>query len=231
MNLFRQFLTALRGVASETKEITLDGQSIQMMEEEMRTANQHLNEAKAHLTEAIVEQMSIQRQVKQLIENIKEYEDYTLQALERSDEVLALECAEKMANLKNNKVDLETVLETYTVNVDTLKNAITVTEKNITAMERDLAIIKTTESIQNAHLALSETSFSSNPALYEAMESLERIKAQQQQRADKIEAALELHREESNETLQIKLQQAGLVDSAHSGQNILDELKVKHTQS
>jgi len=231
MNLFRQFLTALRGVASETKEITIDSQGIQVMEEEIREANQHLNEAKEHLTDAIVEQMSIQRHVKQLSASIKEHKGYTLKALEKNDEVLALESAEKMAQLENNKANLETVLETYTTNVNTLKDAITLTEKKFTAMERDLAIIKTTESIQNAQVALSETAFSSNPALCEAMESLERIKARQQQRTDKMEAALELHKEETNETLQIKLQQAGLIDSAHSGQNILNELKVKQTQS
>ncbi len=231
MNFLSKLLTALRGVASETGEAIVDSQGIRIMEQEIRDAKEHLQEAKENLTEAIAEQMGVSRKVKQLASEVEEHEGYTLQALDKGDETLALEVAEKVANLENDKEALENVLKTYTANVETLKEAINVTESNINSMERELALIKTTESVQNASEAVTSKYTGSDSALRAATESLERIKEKQQKRADKMEAALDLHKEETGESLHLKLQQAGIVDAQHSGQSVLEKLKAKRTKS
>lgn len=228
MNLLDKLLTALRGVASETGEAIIDSQGIRIMEQEIRDAKEHLVDAKESLTSAIAEQMGVQRKIKQLATQIEEHEGYALKALDKEDEALALEVAEKIAGMENEKEALETTLESYSANVDMLKEAITTTEQNLKSMERELALIKTTESVQKAGAAVAAKSSGTNSSLRSATESLERIKAKQQKRADQMEAALNLQKEETGKNLHLKLEQAGIVNKPHSGKSVLEKLKTKH---
>lgn len=227
MNLLNKLLTALRGVASETGEAIIDTQGVRIMEQEIRDAKDNLIEAKENLTAAIAEQMGVQRKVKQLAAKIEEHEGYAMKALDKDDEALALEVAEKIADMENEHEALEKVLESYTANVDMLKEAIATTERNLQSMERELALVKTTESVQKASAAVAAKSSGTDSALRSATESLERIKAKQQKRADQMEAALNLQKEENGENLHLKLKEAGIVDKQHSGKSVLEKLKAK----
>lgn len=227
MNLLNKLLTALRGVASETGEAIIDSQGVRIMEQEIRDAKDNLVEAKENLTSAIAEQMGVQRKIKQLATQVEEHEAYALKALDQDDEKLALEVAEKIAELENEQEGLEKVLESYSANVDMLKESIATTDRNLKSIERELALVKTTESVQKASVAIAAKSSGSNSALRSATESLERIKEKQQKRADQMEAALNLQKEETGEKLHLKLKKAGIIDKQHSGQSVLDKLKAK----
>jgi len=230
MNILSKLLTALRGAATETGEAIVDAQGIRILEQEVRDAKSHLEQAKENLTEVIAEQMAVQRKVDSLKASIEEHEKYAVQALEKSNEALALEVAEKVANL-TNELDTQTaVLDSLGSNIGILKQTIAATERNIRGMERELTLVKTTESVNKANEAVATRFTGAESAMRSATESLERIKAKQQKKADQLQAALDLQDEENGENLHAKLQEAGIVTQKATAASVLEQIKAKQTE-
>lgn len=225
MNILSKLLTALRGVATETGEAIVDAQGIRILEQEVRDAKSHLEQAKENLTEVIAEQMAVQRKVDSLKASVAEHEGYAVQALERNDEALALEVAEKVAGLSNDLDTQTAILDSLVNNVGLLKQTVAATERNIQGMERELTLVKTTESVNKANDAVATRFTGTDSALRSATESLERIKAKQQKKADKLQAALDLQDEENGENLHAKLQEAGIITKKATAASILEKLK------
>ncbi len=231
MNILNKLLTALRGVANETGEAIVDAQGIRILEQEVRDAKGHLEQAKENLTEVIAEQMAVKRKVDDLKASIEEHESYAVQALEKNDETLALEVAEKVAGLSNELDTQNAVLESLSSNIAILKQTIATTERNIIGMERELTLVKTTESVNKANEAVAARFSGSESALRTATESLERIKAKQQKKADQLQAALDLQEEENGEKLHAKVEEAGIITKKATAASILERLKAERTKS
>jgi phage shock protein A len=225
MSIFRKLITAVRGGATEVGEAIVDTQAIRILEQELRDSKTALNDAKTNLTAIMAEKMGIDRKVKDLSGKIKEHEGYAIQAMDKGDEDLALEVANKIAEFEHELNIQQGILDGYESKVTTLKKMIRQTERNIQAMDREISVVKTTEKVQKANDLASAKFSGSNSALRSATDSLERIKARQQKREDQATAALELESEENGDDLQERLKKAGIVDSASSGSSILDRLK------
>ena len=227
MGFFHKLFTAFRGMASEAGETIIDTQAIPILEQEVRDARKHLDEAKENLAKVIAEQIGNEREVKRLKKTIVEYEEYAVQALEKGNEALATEIAEKVADLENELAVQSNVLESYNASINTLKQNIRNTELHIKSMEREISVVKTTESVQKANAVATNKFSGSNSALRSATDSLERIKQKQQQKADQLKAAMQLQQQESGSDLHAKLKQAGIVSEPNSAQTVLARLKAK----
>lgn len=226
MGFFHKLSTAFRGIASETGETIIDTQAIRILEQEVRDAKKHWDEAKENLAKVIAKQIGIEREIKRLKKMIVEYEEYAINSLDKGNEALATEIAEKVADLENELAVQLSVLESYHMNINTLKQNIRNTELHIKSMEREMSVVKTTESVQKANAAAANKFSDSNSVLRSATDSLERIKQKQQQKAEQLKAAMQLQ-QESGSDLHEKLKQAGLVSEAISAQMVLARLKAK----
>jgi len=226
MGFFHKLSTAFRGTASEAGEMIIDTQAIRILEQEVRDAKKHWDEAKENLATVITKQIGIEREIKRLKKMIVEYEEYAINSLEKDNEVLATEIAEKVADLENELAVQFSVLESYHMNINTLKQNLRNTELHIKSMEREMSVVKTTESVQKANAAAANKFSGSNSVLRSATDSLERIKQKQQQKAEQLKAAMQLQ-QESGSDLYEKLKQAGLVSEAISAQTVLARLKTK----
>lgn len=227
MGFFHKLMTAFRGMASEAGETIIDTQAIRILEQEVRDARKHLDQAKENLAKVIAEQISNEREVKRLKKTITEYEEYTIQALDKDNEALATEIAAKVADLENELAVQLSILASYNLNVNTLKQNIRNTEQQIKSMEREISVVKTTESVQKANAIAANKFSGSDSALRSATDSLERIKQKQQHKADQLKAAMQLQQQDSGHDLHEKLQQAGIVSEPNSAQTVLARLKAK----
>jgi phage shock protein A len=176
MGFFSKLFTAFRGAATEAGDAIVDTQSIRILEQEMRDAKAHLDEAKESLTKVIAEQMGVERDVKRLQNSVKEYETYATQALEKGDEKLAGEIAEKIAEVENELQIQQTVLDGYNNNINSLKQTIRNTENHVKSIEREVNVVKTTTSVQKASEAAAAKFSGTTSSLRSATDSLERIK-------------------------------------------------------
>lgn len=225
MSVFKKLFTAVRGGATEVGEAIIDSQAIRILEQELRDSKKALGEAKTSLTSIMAEKMGVARRVKELGEKITEHESYAIQAMDKGDDALALDVANKIAEFEHELTIQQGILDGYESKVTSLKKMIRQTDRNIQAMDREISVVKTTEKVQKANALAAAKSSGSNSALRSATDSLERIKARQQKREDQAAAALSLESEENGGDLQARLKSAGIVDSDSSGSSILERLK------
>jgi phage shock protein A len=225
MSIFNKLLTAVRGGVTEAGEAIVDSQAIRILEQELRDSKKALNDAKTGLTSIMAEKMGVDRKVKDLSAKVKEHEGYAIQAMDKGDEALALDVANKIAEFEHELTIQQGILKGYETKVANLKKIIRQTERNIQAMDREVSVVKTTAKVQKANDLASAKFSGSNSSLRSATDSLERIKARQQKREDQATAAMELEADESGDDLQARLKNAGIVDSESSGSSILERLK------
>lgn len=231
MSIFKKLVTAVRGGATEVGEAIVDTQAIRILDQELRDAKKALNDAKTNLTSIMAEKMGVSRKVKELSEKIKEHEGYAMQALDKNDEALAGDVAQKISEFEYELNIQQGILDGYETKVTSLKKMIRQTERNIQAMDREISVVKTTAKVQKANDLAAAKFSGSNSSLSSATDSLERIKARQQKREDQAAAALELDSEDKGDDLQARLKNAGIVDSGSSGSSVLERLKKQKENS
>ncbi|MGB5444973.1 MAG: PspA/IM30 family protein [Psychromonas sp.] len=227
MSIFKKIITAVRGGAREAGEAIVDANSTRIFEQEIRDSEKHITMAKRDLTEVMAKQMQSARELAQVQASIKEHEGYAMQALNKGNEALAIEVAEKIAELEKSEAEQQQSNESYLKSADRLKELIKKSERQLTDYKRQLSMVKTTESVQKATSAITDNFIASNSKLLNAKDSLERIKQKQAMFDDKLKAAEQLDAENSDTSLQSKLQEAGIGAQQSSAQSILDRLKNK----
>lgn len=227
MSILSKLFTAIKGGAREVGESIVDANGVRIFEQEIADAQNALQSAKKNLTEVMAKEMQTKRKVKAIDDSIAEHEGFAGQALEKGDEALALEIAEKIAQFENDKVELDEVLATYSSSVAQLKSQVKEAEKTIKENQRQLSMVKTTESVQKATMAVNDTLSTNSNSMSSAKASLERIKQRQADRADQLAASKELDNEANGGDLKAKMAAAGIGESKSKGDDVLARLKAK----
>jgi phage shock protein A len=228
MNVWSKLLTALRGGVNEAGEAVVDSQALRILDQEIRDADSELRKAKEALAEIMAKQKLAAERVNKAAKAISEYEQYALKALEAGDEPLAKEVAAKIANLEAEQIAEREQADNYTVSVAQLRKAVSQAEAHIKRLKQQVDTVKATESVQKAQMAVAQRYGGSQAKLHTAVESLERIKQQQAERAAKMEATAELAQASHvDESLDAKLRAAGIVADDASADSVLARLKDK----
>lgn len=227
MSILSKLFTAIKGGAREVGESIVDANGVRIFEQEIADAQKALQSAKKNLTEVMAKEMQTKRKVSAIDDSIAEHETFAGQALEKGDEALALEIAEKIAQFENDKAELQEVLATYSSSVVQLKSQVKEAEKTIKENQRQLSMVKTTESVQKATMAVNSTLSTNSNSMSSAKASLERIKQRQADRADQLSAAKELDNEQNGGDLKAKMAAAGIGETKSKGDDVLARLKAK----
>ncbi|MEL0628399.1 PspA/IM30 family protein [Psychromonas aquatilis] len=227
MSIFRKIITAVRGGAREAGEAVVDANATRIFEQEIRDSEKHIAVAKRDLTEVMAKQMQTARELTQTQASIKEHEGYAMQALNQGNEALAIEVAEKIAELEVTEAEQQQTNESFLGSAARLKDLIKKSERKLTDYKRQLTMVKTTESVQKATSAITENFTASNSKLLNAKDSLDRIKQKQALYDDKLKAAEQLEAETLDQGLKSKLQEAGIGEQQTNAQSVLDRLKKK----
>ncbi len=228
MNVWSKLLTALRGGVNEAGEAVVDSQALRILDQEIRDADSELRKAKEALAEIMAKQKLAAERVNKATKAIGEYEQYALKALEAGDEPLAKEVAAKIANLEAEQIAEREQADNYAESVAQLRKAVSQAEAHIKRLKQQVDTVKATESVQKAQMAVAKRYGGSQAKLHTAVESLERIKQQQAERAAKMEATAELaEASHVDESLDAKLRAAGIVADDASADSVLARLKDK----
>ncbi len=227
MGILNKILTAFRGGATEVGQSIVDANSTRIFEQEIRDAEKHLTKAKRELTDVMAKEMQASREIDRLKRSIAEHEGYATQALEKNNEALALEVAEKIAQLDQELAEQQTANDSFSAHATRLKDLVRKTERQLADYQRQLAMVKTTESVQKATATITDSFASSNSKLLNAKDSLERIKARQQQFDDRLKASEALAEENSDQSLQAKLAEAGIGEQKSDASAVLERLKAR----
>ncbi|QTE95747.1 PspA/IM30 family protein [Shewanella algae] len=227
MGILNKILTAFRGGANEVGQSIVDANSTRIFEQEIRDAEKHLTKAKRELTDVMAKEMQASREIDRIKRAVAEHEGYATQALEKGNETLALEVAEKIAQLEMELAEQQTANDSFSAHAARLKDLVKKTERQLADYQRQLSMAKTTESVQKATASITDSFASSNSKLLNAKDSLERIKARQQQFDDRLKAAENLEAENSDQSLKAKLAEAGIGEQKSNASDVLERLKAK----
>ena len=228
MNVWSKMLTALRGGANEVGEAVVDSQALRILDQEIRDADVELRKSKEALAEIMAKHKLASDKVAKSAASIAEYEQYALKALDAGNETLAKEVAEKIANLEVEQAREREQAEGFAASVAQLRKAVTQAEGNIKRLKQQVDTVKATESVQKAQMAVAQRYGGSQAKLQTAVESLERIKQKQAERAAKMEASAELAATSApDDSLEAKLRAAGIKADNASADSVLARLKDK----
>ncbi len=206
----KKLWTALRGAANESIEAAADTQSIRILDQELREAKKELQVCDENLTKIMAKRKMAENKVNALKEDVETYTNHAISASEKGDEALAIECAERVADHEVNLETEQSLLNGYLSSETSLKANIAKAKTSVRRMEQQIDQVKATESVQKAQVAVSTRHMGANSKVKTALDSLERIKAKQEQRNAELAAAEELANEENDTSLDVKLRAAGI---------------------
>lgn len=220
--------TALRGAANEGVEAAVDSQAIRILDQELRDAKEELQACDQSLTKIMAKRKLAENKVKAFQNDIDRYTTAAIAASEKGDEALALECADKVADIENDLATEQSILDGFVKSESTLKANIKKAKAHVQRMEQQIEQVKAQESVHKAQTAVSSRHAGANSKVKTALSSLERIKAKQAERSAELEAAEELANEENGSDLDAKLRAAGVTgESTTKGKDKLAELLAK----
>jgi phage shock protein A len=224
MSIFGKIITAIRGGVREAGQAVVDANAIRIFEQEIQDSKNAIAKAKRDLTAVMADKMKEERKVDSLTKDIAEYEKKAMALLEKDNQALAVEVAEKIAELENERGVHQQAVTAFAAKVNSLKDLMKKAERTIRDHERELNMVKTTESVQKAQMSINENYGSGIGKLGDAKASLERIKAKQQEREDRMKAAEELDAETGTGSLDEKLKAAGVGNEGTAGSDVLARL-------
>ena len=132
-----------------------------------------------------------------------------------------------IAQLEQEVIEQQQNLDSFTSSATKLKDLVKKSERQLAEHQRQLTMVKTTDSVQKATSAITDNFSASNSKLLSAKDSLERIKQKQQDFDDRMVAADKLHAEGSDQSLKAKLAEAGIGQQQSNANSVLARLKAK----
>lgn len=225
MNIWSKMITALRGGVNEAGEAIVDSQALRILDQEIRDASEELKQSKDSLAAIIARQKLAEEKCAKLKTQIKEHEGFVVKALDKGDETLAHEVAEKIAEMENQLMTEKDAGKGFADSANKLRAAIKQAESNIKRLKQQVDTVKATENVLRAQAAVAERHSGANSSLRTAMDSLERIKEKQALKAAQMNAADELAEETAESSLQAKLEEAGIAPSGKSADDVLERIK------
>jgi len=229
MSIWAKVATAIRGGVSEAGEVIVDNQALRILDQEIRDADSELGKSKDALTGIIAKRKLADKKVESLKSSLAKYEGYAMQALDTGDEGLAVEIAEKIAGLETELMGEEGVAKSFRDSETQLRKSVLQTEANLKRLKQQVDTVKATEIVQRSQAAVAARHSGAGSSMGSAVDSLERLKNKQAERAAKFEAASELAESTEEVSLDAKLKAAGIVDGGASGGDVLARLRAKRS--
>ena len=227
MSIWAKVATAVRGGVSEAGEAIVDSQALRILDQEIRDADNALLKSKESLTGIIAKRKLAEKKVESMKSSLAEYEGYAIQALDKEDETLATEIAEKIAGIETELLGEEGLAASFANSEAQLRRAVAQTEANLKRLKQQVDTVKATETVQRAQAAVAARHSGANSSMRSAVDSLERLKTQQEERAAQFEAANELAGSTEEISLADKLKAAGIVDGGAKSGDILARPRAK----
>jgi len=223
MSVWRKLVTAIKGGATEAAQSVADSQAIRILEQEIREAKDELRKSDHARTQILAKCKLAQQKVDSLQGSIEQYEAHARKAID-TDRQLALDCAQKVGDLRAEQDGEQKYLDQFKQSETQLATNIKQAKSNLKRLEQQVDMVKATESVQKAQVAVSSRHLGANSKMKTATESLSRIQDKQNLRNAELQAAEELATEESSDDLSKRLAEAGIAGGNASADDELSRI-------
>ncbi len=227
MSILKDMFQALKGGVSEVGEAVVDGNLVRILEQDIREDSDAINKAKQSLTNLKSTEIQLKRKFVSFETDIEDYETKAMNALDGGKEDLAVEVAERIAELETDRDDTKAEYDQLAEEVNGLNRLIKNRVKNLEKCKRELEKIKTVEQLQKTTACINRNFSSTKSSANRVQKSLERVRKKQQDWKDKQKAGDWMVEEDHSSDLDKKLSTAGIGDIKSSGNDVLARLKAK----
>lgn len=224
MSTWGRIFTAIRGGINETAEAAADSQSMRILDQEIRDAEQSLRRARSDLAGIMASNKNFMRRLEENRAKEAKDTDSARAAIGAGRTDLAQGLAQRIANVRAEIQRDQEELDRLMPRQQQMLRTIQDTEGRISQMKREVENVKANESLLRAQSAIANSQSGINTRLGSAVESLERIKKRQAITAGRIEAGAELAALEDGSDLDRQLREAGIGGSSQSADDILKQL-------
>jgi phage shock protein A len=224
MSIWCKLSALFRGTAHDGAQTIVDANALRILDQEIRDADNAQGKARDELAKLVARRRSLETEVAQLTDESRKYESSARAAMNKGDQALALEVAQRIADLERDatqKSEQDTQLRTAE---DKLRTIIAQTDTKIEALRREIEVVKVNDSVQRAQSAIVARSGSASSTVGSAADSLKRIKERQAINEEKFRAAGELEDRRTGADLDAKLRTAGILPGEGNAQDVLDRL-------
>lgn len=227
MNMWSKLIMAIRGGVNDMGDAIMDTQALQILDQEIRDADGELKKSCETLANIMIRQKTAEEAIKKYDVKIAEYDNYGIKAIKTGDEALAMEVAEKIAQIEEQRDMTQQQADEYAEGVKTLRKTIAQAESNIKRLKQQVDIVKATESLQKAQITVARRYGGGKAKLPTALDSMELIKKRQTAAAVCVNAGKEPDRELNDDPLKEKLKKAGIISSNSGAESVMLRLKMK----
>ena len=210
MSVWGKLFTAVRGGVNDAAEAAADSQALRILDQEIRDAENALRKARSDLAGIMANAKRLEKRVGDLHEKGERDVSSARAAMEAGREDLARGLAQRIADTRNEAARDEADLERLRQQQQTMTRTVQETQSRIDAMKREVESVKATASLQKAQSSIAASQSGVNSKLGNAMDSLERIKRNQETTAARLEAGDELAAIEGGTDLDRQLLEAGI---------------------
>lgn len=221
MGILSKLFTLFRGKSHEAGQAVVDANAMTILDQEMRDADKNLITSRSELTKIMGRSNLLQGEIDTRKTKIGEYAVTIQKLLDKGDEALAMEVAEKVDELEAQQATAITQKEVIDKSIANLKSTIKTTEGRIRSMRSQIDQVKATAAVQKAQLAITSNVTGSNAGVSSALQSLERIKERQAEAGARIAAGQELEELGTDADLQRRLEKAGVSHGSSSAADVL----------
>ncbi|MCW7762226.1 phage shock protein A [Photorhabdus luminescens] len=221
MNVWKKLFKAIKGTVNNAAESVADGNALTILDQEIREAKAEIRRADESLVSIIAKRKMAEKRVSDIKNSITEYEGYARSAAGKGDNGLALECAQKVATLRDELEREQALFESFQKAETTHRHNVQEAKKKVSQLENQVDLVKATEQVQRAQAATQSSVVGASSKTSTALDSLERIKSRQAEKAAQFEAQQELHDSMTSGDLDKKLKEAGITSSAMSAEDEL----------
>ncbi|WP_296596154.1 PspA/IM30 family protein [Phenylobacterium sp.] len=225
MSIFSKLITLFRGTAHEAGAAVVDANALRILDQEIRDADNALGRARDDLATLVAKRRMLEKDLQGLADQVGRYEGSARAALEKGDEALALEVAQRISELETDIGVKTPQLADMRAAEERMHQTIAQTQQRVENLRREIDVVKVNDSVQRAQAAVASRGGSATAALGSAADSLKRIKERQAIADEKFKAAGELEDRRTGADLDAKLKAAGILPGHSSAKDVLARLK------
>ncbi|GAA6138258.1 PspA/IM30 family protein [Arenicella sp. 4NH20-0111] len=225
MSILKDLFAAIKGNVNKAGEAIVDSQSMTILEQEIREAKEGIAKATVNIRNLKAQAIKFDKKSAELAEDISEYTAKAKGALEQGNEDLARKVAVKIAELTDEKADIDAQGEELTTQTDRLYKIVKEREASIEKNKIELEKLKTYEQVQKTQTAVAAAMPTNDSGAKRVQRAMDRVKTRQEEAENRMDADKWLSDLEKGSDLDAELADAGLTSTGTSADDILASLK------
>lgn len=226
-SVWKKLFTALRGGVNDAAESVADKNALRILDQEIRDASTDQEKAKEALTGILAKQNLQEKSIAALNNDIESLTQKAIKADGMGNQDLALEIATVIGQKTQQRDTEQTLLNQYKSFAEKQRGIVISTDGRINTARQQADVAKARGAIQSAQKNVLASTGNTSGGLNNAMDSLNRIRARQDETDAQFEAREQLDNETNGKSLEDKMKAAGLSDDKYGAASILAGLKPK----